>query len=308
MRRAVGVLAAAAACAVVAGTITAVVLAGGGPSAGAPPAATGASEPGIGTRYYLSLGDSLSQGIQPRPAGGETETSQGYSDQLYAVLRQRTPSLQLVKLGCSGETTSTMRRGGVCAYPGGSQLAAADSFLRSHRGQVSLITLDIGANDPNTCILDTNRLSTIPSCLATRLKTGLVNLSAILAQLRAAGGRKVMIIGMSYYVPELAGWLDGQDGQEIAVLSERLVRAYNRLLAARYARVGGRFANVFSAFHSGDFTDRVTLPELGPLPRNVATVCEWTWSCTPGPRGPDEHANTIGYGVIALAFLLARRR
>jgi hypothetical protein len=29
--------------------------------------------------------------------------------------------------------------------------------------------------------------------------------------------------------------------------------------------------------------------------------------CAPAPRGPDEHARPIGYGVIALAFVLADR-
>ena len=41
-----------------------------------------------------------------------------------------------------------MRQGGVCSYPGaGSQLAAAVAFLRTHRGSVKYLTIDIGAND-----------------------------------------------------------------------------------------------------------------------------------------------------------------
>jgi hypothetical protein len=47
------------------------------------------------------------------------------------------------------------------------------------------------------------------------------------------------------------------------------------------------------------------VPGIGTLPRNVAAVCLWTWECAPAPRGPNEHARAIGYGVIALAFLLA---
>jgi hypothetical protein len=31
-------------------------------------------------------------------------------------------------------------------------------------------------------------------------------------------------------------------------------------------------------------------------------LAQWTWSCTPPPPGPDTHANTTGYGVIAQAF------
>ena len=76
----------------------------------------------VPTSYYLALGDSLSQGVQPDMAGANVETRQGYPDQLYAALRSGHPGLQLVKFGCPGETTSTMINGGICRYPGGPQL------------------------------------------------------------------------------------------------------------------------------------------------------------------------------------------
>src|SRR5271169_6906400 len=91
--------------------------------------------------YYLALGDSLSQGVQPDAAGTSVETGQGYPDQLYAVLRRSQPALQLVKLGCPGETTATMIHGGICSYRGGSQLAAAVAFLNAHRGHLRLVTI-----------------------------------------------------------------------------------------------------------------------------------------------------------------------
>jgi lysophospholipase L1-like esterase len=75
--------------------------------------------------YYLALGDSLSQGVQPDAAGVSVETRYGYPDQVYAALRPSHPTLKLVKLGCPGETTGTMINGGLCRYQGGSQLAAA---------------------------------------------------------------------------------------------------------------------------------------------------------------------------------------
>src|SRR5689334_13986934 len=40
-------------------------------------------------RYYLALGDSLSQGVQPNVNGLSLETNQGYADQLYANVRGR---------------------------------------------------------------------------------------------------------------------------------------------------------------------------------------------------------------------------
>src|SRR5262249_22035386 len=101
-----------------------------------------------GPVYYLSLGDSLSRGLQPTAAGQNIPTGRGYADQLAARLRAAIPRLRLVKLGCSGETTWTMIDGGICSYPARSQLAQAVSFLRAHRGHTALITIDIGGNDP----------------------------------------------------------------------------------------------------------------------------------------------------------------
>ncbi|MGC1282560.1 MAG: SGNH/GDSL hydrolase family protein, partial [Streptosporangiaceae bacterium] len=79
--------------------------------------------------YYLSLGDSLSVGVQPDAAGKSLPTGQGYANQLYAALHAGDPGLRLVKLGCSGETTHTMIDGGICSYPAHSQLAEAIHFL-----------------------------------------------------------------------------------------------------------------------------------------------------------------------------------
>ena len=141
--------------------------------------------------------------------------------------------------------------------------------------------------------------------MASRLRLTVGDLRTILSGLRAAAGPDVAIAGMNYYVPELAGWLRGRTGQEVAVLIERLVNGFNGLLGQEYAAYGARVADVFGAFHSGDFTDRVRLPGVGIVPRNVATVCQLTWACAPAPRGPNEHANSTGYAIIAAAFLVA---
>ncbi len=59
------------------------------------------------------------------------------------------------------------------------------------------------------------------------------------------------------------------------------------------------------AFDTGDFGHAVTVAGVGPLPRNVARICQWTWECAPAPRGPNQHANPAGYQVIANAFVKA---
>jgi lysophospholipase L1-like esterase len=257
--------------------------------------------------YYLSLGDSLAVGVQPDSAGASLPTDDGYADHLFALLRPRTPKLRLVKLGCSGETSFTLIHGGICHYPAGSQLTEAVRFLHAHRRQVSLVTIDIGANDPNSCFLGAP-LSKLASCMNSRVRLTVADLRTIMSKLRAAGGRRIRVIGMNYYVPELSGWFHGKGGQELSVLLERLVGGYNSLLSHVYHRYRARVANVFAAFHSSDFTDRVTLPQIGTIPRNVATVCQLTWACSTAPQGPNEHANAIGYAIIALAFLAADHR
>lgn len=250
--------------------------------------------------YYLALGDSLSQGVQPDAAGASVKTGQGYADQLYAALLPAHPGLRLVKLGCPGETSRTMIDGGICRYPGGSQLGAAMAFLRAHRGHMFLITLDIGANDPEDCGSQAS-LSKLVSCLVTGVPDALANLATIMTRLRA-GAPGVRVVGMTYYLPVLAAWRDGAAGQVIARLSEKLAAGYADLLAGAYAGSGARVADVFGAFDTSNFGDQVTVPGIGTVPRNVALICQWTWACAAPPRGPNQHANQAGYKIIAQTF------
>jgi lysophospholipase L1-like esterase len=251
--------------------------------------------------YYLALGDSLSLGIQPNADGVDVETAQGYPDQLYATLRRTRPGLRLVRLGCSGETTKTMMNGGICPYPGGSQLAAATAFLRAHRGHVFLVTIDIGANDPQDCV-QSKGIALISDCI-TAMPEAAVNLGSILKALRTAAGPGVRIVGMSYYLPELAEWRKGIFGHVLARTSEELAAGYSTLLTRVYAQAGDQVANVFGAFGTSDFGSMESVPGVGTVPLNLAQLCDWTWECAASPRGPNEHANATGYAVIANAFL-----
>jgi lysophospholipase L1-like esterase len=253
--------------------------------------------------YYLALGDSLSQGVQPNSSGASVRTGRGYADQLYAVLRRRQPGLRLVNLGCPRETTVTMIHGGICSYPGGSQLAAAVKFLRAHRARVSLVTLDIGADDPESCLAAPS-IAKLTSCAGTSVPRAAANLATILGRLRQAAPH-AHIVAMNYYLPALAEWRNGLAGQMVARLGEVAATGYNDLLSRVYRAYGVTVADVSGAFHSADFSPEVTVPGFGRLPRNVAAVCQWTWECAPPPRGPNQHPNQAGYRVIAHAFLLA---
>src|SRR6516225_8296018 len=146
--------------------VATVVIATGAMAGGVPAlAASHGANATTASSFYLSLGDSLAQGVQPNAQGFSVETNEGYPDQLFTALKLGNPALKLVKLGCPGETTATMMNGSICSYPAGSQLAQAAAFLASHRGHVQLVTIDIGANDLNPCL----KLTSIPAiekCLA----------------------------------------------------------------------------------------------------------------------------------------------
>ena len=126
--------------------------------------------------YYLALGDSLSQGMQPNVSGQTVNTNDGYPDQLLALERAHVPNLVLVKLGCGGDTSGSMLSGHGnnaaarvlhCDRTGGSQLKAAELFLRAHHnaGEVPLVTVDIGANDVDSCA--SVPVSQIGTCVST---------------------------------------------------------------------------------------------------------------------------------------------
>jgi lysophospholipase L1-like esterase len=258
--------------------------------------ASGSSEPRrshAAARYYVALGDSLAAGTQP----GMLFSREGYADQLLRLERGRFPGLVLRKLACPGDTSTAFRRGGRCPYPRKTQLAEATAFLRAHRGRIAFVTLDIGANDYLRC--RTEQLS----CAAGAFNGVRKNVPPIVRALRAAAGPRVPIVGMEYYAPLLAQWLDGTAGQAEASAHVGFVSAGNALLRRLYRGSGARVARVEAAFATKNFTARETLPGGRSVPRNVARICRLTWMCSKG----NIHPNQEGYGVIARAFAAALR-
>ena len=256
-----------------------------------------------GPRYYVALGDSLSQGYQP----GQGDTDEGYVDVLHATLAAQEPGLELVKLGCSGETAASMVRGGRCTYDGAaSQLEAAADFLREHRGEVAYVTLDIGANDLLRCV---SGLEIDRACAYEQLGSIGRDLRTILSTLREAGGRgegAPTYAGMTYYDPVLATWLLGEAGQATARESVVLTNLLNGLESILYAVHGFRVAPVAKAFETNDFSLTSTLPGVGIVPVNVFRICTLTYACV----AADIHANPAGYRLIAETFagVLSERR
>lgn len=250
--------------------------------------------------YYLALGDSLSRGVQPNAAGQDMPTNQGYANDLAAWLREANRHLDFVDLGCPGESTTTMIAGGCpVPHPYTTQLAAAVSFLTAHRHAHILVTLDIGANNVDSC-LGASGIDT--KCVQAGLQSAATDLPKILGSLKAAAGHHVEFVGMNYYDPFLATWLEGPAGRQAAVASLQLLGSLNGILGSAFKAFGIPVADVASSFDSSKFTPLVPLTPTVDVPLNVARVCQWTWMCAPAPVGPDIHANKAGYERIEDTF------
>jgi lysophospholipase L1-like esterase len=238
--------------------------------------------------YYLSLGDSLGFGLQRSklitlldsesytPAAFNT----GYTDDFARSMRRIRPNQQVVNLSCPGENTDTMISGG-CFFTSvlglslhvdyaGSQLNAAVAFLRAHRGQVSPITLSIGAGDlqaADDCDLD-------PACIARNhvLPHIRQNLDRILTALRRAAPEAELILLQPYDA--------FADDQPSSVEVWQQLNAVIGLLAAEHR---ARVADAFAAFNG------------------TGRICQLTFFCAEG----DTHPTDAGYALLAYLFLKA---
>ncbi len=230
--------------------------------------------------FYLALGDSLAYGYQPN-----LDFNHGYTDDFYHDLENHGTS-HYADMGCSGETTTTMING-LCPlsilrkYPYiGSQLLAAVIYLRFHPGQVSPVTLDIGANDVD---LDINYSTcAISPSLASNVARMDYNLThIILPQLTAAMTVNGRMTGdlfiMNSYNPF----------QNHCPNTSSLALTFNQHLAADASGYGS-LVDVFAAFGGA------TTPN--------PNICTYTWMCSHYPYLLAIHATDAGYQVMANAF------
>lgn len=241
--------------------------------------------------YYLALGDSLAAGVGA-PSGA------GYVDDLFTAYGRAVPGLQLVNLGCPGETTDSMING--TCKSGQSQLSAAEAFLRAHRGQVSALTIDIGGNDVVSCASGN---SVDVACFGRVVGPIVSNIKTIMSRLRAAAGPSTPMLGMNYFDPFLVFWIQPST-RGIATQTAQLDHAFSGLLSQAYGASNTPVADVEGAFATQDLTNTVNRP-YGTVPVSVANACDWlTMTCTPtGFSGSfDIHANATGYQVVARAF------
>jgi lysophospholipase L1-like esterase len=259
-----------------------------------PPAGAATAPP-----YVLALGGSASVGFQPtllHPRG--QPTSSGYAEDLVPLEQQRWPGLDVVHLGCPGASTMTvLEGGGKCTYPEGSQLHAAEAFLRTHP-TTALVTLDLGFNDLLSCmrheVVDT-------PCVNEALVTVHDQLVQIVAAIKAAAPPDALIVGIGHYDPYLGDYLRGPVGEAFAAGSLGVIQRLDATLRADYSAAGVPVADVASAFDLADHA-QVKWSGLPTVPTDVARTCELTWMCNGPPLGHNVHPDDAGYRAIASAI------
>jgi len=229
-------------------------------------------------KYYLALGASLAFGYQP-----DLDFNHGYVDDFYSDLQSHGVT-SLANMACLGETSNTFINGGcpywyLRKYPYiGAQLTAAVAYLKFYAGQVSPVTLDIGANDVLPDI-DTSTCKVNGTHFQTDLKNLDTNLTqTILPQLKAAliVNKHVTgdIVMMNYYDPY----------QNICPKTVSYVQTLNSHLTNDVSGFG-IIVNVFRAFGGSKTPNK--------------NICTYTWMCS---IFKDIHATTRGYSVIATTF------
>jgi lysophospholipase L1-like esterase len=262
-------------------------------------------------QYYLALGDSLSVGYQPNAQGFGVETDLGYTNDIERFYRREVRNLQLVEVGCPGDTTTSLLTGRGndaaaryyrCDRRGGSQLQAAVDFLRFHHrpGEVPLVTIDIGANDVDGCA-DVPPAQ-IAGCVSAGEATIRKNTPKILAALRRAAPRGTRFAAMNLYDPVLGDYFStNPTDRALATASISLLKGINADIQSADREEGFATAQVAAAFDTYNQTTMVSW-EGQQIPVDVARVCAWTWACSTPPVGPNIHANLDGYQVIADTF------
>ncbi len=228
-------------------------------------------------KLYLALGDSLAFGYQPN-----LNWNHGYVDDFFNNLKGH-GTKHVANMGCPGETSNTFINGG-CPYSYlrkfpyvGAQLDAAVAYLQVFAGQVSPVTLDIGANDllpdinPKNCNVSASFNADLQTVDNNLTKIILPRLKAALTVRGQITGDLVM---MNYYDPY----------QNICPQDVSYTQTINQHLA-NDANGYGIIVDVFGAFGGASTPNK--------------HICNYTWMCS---IFNDIHATSKGYSVSANTF------
>jgi lysophospholipase L1-like esterase len=254
-----------------------------GTSSTAPgPTASGSA---VDVTDYVVLGDSLAAGYSPSNPGDRTDPDGGYAGVVRDGLAVGGHAPRLRNLACPGETTVSMRDGGLCDYPEGSQLAAAEAALAEEGdGAGVLVTVQLGANDVLRCVsLAGGAPAVDEACVSAGLRQVATTLPTVLARVRdAAPGARIVLL--DYYDPYAAAALLGSDGAELARRTEEVQARLNAAIDAAADGAGAEIAHVGAAFAA------------------AGQVCSLTWMCS---GAPDIHATPAGYELMGATVLEA---
>ena len=242
-------------------------------------------------RHYLALGDSIPYGYTRAKslAGLPPSAFMGYVDRFAARLRVIRPDVQVTNYSCPEERTATFVAGS-CAWLqagravhdafAGSQLEAAERFLRAHPGKVSPITLTLWANDMGDFVRHcAGDFACIQAQAPFAIAAYAARLQAILARLRAAAPRaKIIVTGVWNSFVGLFPQIDP------------LLRSLDEAIAAVSAGAGATFADTLPMFN----------PQ-GHVAAETATFCTLMLVCSAN----DPHPTEAGHGAIAALVIAA---
>jgi lysophospholipase L1-like esterase len=269
--------------------------------------ATAAAKPK--TTYFVSLGDSWAQGVQPiGPDQADVATNKGFNDYLFKKLRKSHPGLVHVKLGCGGATTGSMIDG---SKPCGeklpyaskskatSQLTYATKFLRRNRARIAYVTVIIGGNDVAPCASKGSN-GEIIACVGNGISEIKKNIAVISKKVRGAAGKHAVIVGSTYADVVLGQYVKSDNGKDLAKLSVGIFKdQINPALKSGYAKRKIGFVDATAGFGGYvPFDQTTTLAPYGEIPKAVASICTLAWYCDERST-PDIHLKPAGYRKLA---------
>ena len=244
---------------------------------------------------YVALGDSLAAGYQP---GGAELRDTAYPALTATRIGAAGAALTLENLGCSGETTTSLVKGGKCDFAAGSQLEQAEKLLKAS-DDVSLVTIDIGGNDLLRCVRGGAQIDT--ACVTAGVGTVKKNLPTILKRLKAAAGADVPVLVLGYYNPWLAAKALNQPVKGV----DAAAKAYTALSTAIESAAkssGTTFVGLDQAFSTNDTTP--TTINGRSVPKNAAAICTLTNICT----AADIHLTDEGAATVARVLAKAAEK
>jgi lysophospholipase L1-like esterase len=258
---------------------------------------------GSSTGFYLVIGASAAKGYEPSGSMGpggpnESPTSNGYANDLDAILAANGSPLTLDNIACPGETLQTFVAGGDACSATVSQLSRAESFLRDNFEETGVVTIDVGFNNIRPCL---QFASVDWSCVAQSVALVKQDLPQALSGLESAAGPGVIFVGVPYGDPYLGHYLVPSLGPEN---SDATLRAMNEMDAALDAAFRASKIAVAPIPFALELSDTTMSGRYDGqvVPENVAVACETTWMCRAAPWGPNDHPDNEGYSIIAKAI------